>query len=195
MKHLCEYNINFFIKQFILQNFLQKNLTCFSEIASICWVKKRQRLEFLEPLPLSLKYARQRTFLPMFSRAAHAVHRAERHIFFLRGQAASDVPLGLVDLQHSARLVRKFRIDFCKAFSHVLMYGTLRYSEFFSCFSYGGVAVDNEIRNFYGSLLYVSFQEIALPTILFKQIYDGPGAVINLFSIFAFYSILVKNRT
>ena len=91
-------------------------------------------------------------------------------ILLLCRHPAADVPLGLVDVQHLARLRRERRVDLRKALGDVLMYRTLADPEMISRLPQGRVIVNDISGNLHSSFLNITFQT-KTPAILVFTLY------------------------
>lgn len=91
-------------------------------------------------------------------------------ILLLCRHPASDMPFGLVDVQHLARLRRERRVDLRKALGDVLMYRTLADPEMFCRLPHGRVIVNDISGNLHGSFLNITFQT-KTPAILVFTLY------------------------
>ena len=93
-------------------------------------------------------------------------------ILLLCRHPAADVPLGLVDVQHLARLRRERRVDLRKTLGDVLMYRTLADPEMFCRLPHGRIIVNDISGNLHGSFLNITFQTKS-PAILVFTLYAG----------------------
>ena len=106
-------------------------------------------------------------------------------ILLLCRHPAADVPLGLVDVQHLARLRRERRIDLREALGDVLMYRTLADPEMLCRLPHGRVIVNDISGNLHGSFLNITFQT-KTPAILVFTLYAE-----DLLLCMAFYLIYI----
>lgn len=100
-------------------------------------------------------------------------------ILLLCRHPAADVPLGLVDVQHLARLRRERRVDLRKTLGDVLMYRTLADPEMLCCLPHGRVIVNDISGNLHGSFLNITFQTKS-PAILVFTLYARDFSFIQL---------------
>ena len=91
-------------------------------------------------------------------------------ILLLCRHPAADVPLGLVDVQHLARLRRERRVDLRKALGDVLMYRTLADPEMLRRLPNCGTVIYDIIGDFHGSFLNIISQKNS-PAILVFTLY------------------------
>lgn len=96
-------------------------------------------------------------------------------ILFFRGDSAPNVALLLVYVQHLPRLCGKRWVRTGQTLGDIFMYGRFADTEFYGGGANRRLILNDVLRQPFGALLHVSFQDATLPT-LFTPAYAPGGA-------------------